>query len=143
MIHTKIHAVQCLTKIVLDVIKVFSLKFCLVLAIIKSKISERHHLSDYDGRRGGGQLEAGQSVTTVDTAMGVSKSVISLLNKASEGGNALQKHAWNRGRNTISLENRYVLLVAKVTEIALLARQLQNLQPLSVNLFQQEPSYDD
>ncbi|KAF8790972.1 hypothetical protein HNY73_005911 [Argiope bruennichi] len=45
---------------------------------------------------GNGRLEAGQSVTTVAVAMGVSKSVISRLKKAAEGGNALQKHAGGR-----------------------------------------------
>ncbi|GFY20886.1 hypothetical protein TNCV_1121201 [Trichonephila clavipes] len=60
-------------------------KFCLILAIIKSKISARHQLSDSDRRRAVGRLEAGQSVTTVAAAMGVSKSVIPLLKKAAEG----------------------------------------------------------
>ncbi|KAF8771589.1 hypothetical protein HNY73_018989 [Argiope bruennichi] len=73
----------------------------------------RHHLSTYDRGRAVGRLEAGQSVTTVVSSMGVSKSVISGLKKAAEGGNALQKHAGGRGRNTTSLEDRYVTLVAK------------------------------
>lgn len=76
-------------------------------------MSARHHLSDYDRGRAVGRLEAGQSVTTVATAMEVSKSVISRLNKAAEGGNALRKHAGGRGRNTTPQEDRFVSLVAK------------------------------
>ncbi|GFV48491.1 hypothetical protein TNCV_2395561 [Trichonephila clavipes] len=45
--------------------------------------------------------------------MGVSKSVILRLKKATEGGNALRKHAGSRGRNITPLEDRYVALVAK------------------------------
>ncbi|GFV78893.1 hypothetical protein TNCV_4079931 [Trichonephila clavipes] len=40
-----------------------------------------HHLSDDERGRAVGSLEAGQSVTTVAVAMGVSKSVISRLRK--------------------------------------------------------------
>ncbi|GFW48576.1 hypothetical protein TNCV_4241571 [Trichonephila clavipes] len=76
-------------------------------------MSTRHHLSECDRQRAVGRLEAGQSVTTVDAAMCVSKSVISLLKKAVESGNALRKHAGGRCRNITSLENRYVALVAK------------------------------
>lgn len=76
-------------------------------------MSARHHLSAYDRGRAVGRLEAGQSVTTVAAAMGVSKSVISRLKKAAEGGNALRKHAGGRGRNTTPSEDRYVALVAK------------------------------
>ncbi|KAF8782316.1 hypothetical protein HNY73_012615 [Argiope bruennichi] len=67
--------------------------------IIKSKMSARHHLSAYPR----GRLEAGQSVTTKAAAIGVSKSVISRLKKTAEGGNALQKHAGGRDRNTTPL----------------------------------------
>ncbi|GFV34920.1 hypothetical protein TNCV_1452221 [Trichonephila clavipes] len=72
-------------KIVLDAIIFFSLKLCLVLAINKSKMSAKHHLSDYDHGRAVGRLEAGQSVATVAAAMGVSKSAISRLKKAADG----------------------------------------------------------
>ncbi|GFV20452.1 hypothetical protein TNCV_4142131 [Trichonephila clavipes] len=50
-----------------------------------SKISARHHLSDYDHGRAVGRLEEGQSVTTVTAAMDGLKSVISRLKKAAEG----------------------------------------------------------
>ncbi|GFU93707.1 hypothetical protein TNCV_2185871 [Trichonephila clavipes] len=73
--------------------KVSSLKLRLVLAIIKSKLPARHHLSDYDRERVFGQLEAGQSVPNVAAAMGVSKSIISRLKKVAESGNALRNHA--------------------------------------------------
>ncbi|XP_055932859.1 uncharacterized protein LOC129962883 [Argiope bruennichi] len=76
-------------------------------------MSARYHLSAYDRGRAVGRLEVGQSVTTVAAAIGGSKSVISRLKKAAECGNALQKHAGGRGRNTTSLEDRYVALVAK------------------------------
>ncbi|GFY11974.1 hypothetical protein TNCV_4974741 [Trichonephila clavipes] len=76
-------------QIVLDVTKESSLKFCLFLAIIKSKMSVRHHLSDFDCERAAGLLRAGQSVITVASAMDVSKSVISLLKKVAEGKKAL------------------------------------------------------
>ncbi|GFU57625.1 HTH_Tnp_Tc3_2 domain-containing protein [Trichonephila clavipes] len=73
-------------------------------------MSTRHHLSDYDRGQAVGQLEAGQSITTVAAAIGVSKSVISLLKKATEGGNALRKYVCvgGRGRNITPLEDRYV-----------------------------------
>ncbi|KAF8785640.1 hypothetical protein HNY73_011155 [Argiope bruennichi] len=74
---------------------------------------ERHHLRVYDRGRAVGQLEVSQSVTTAAAAMAVSKSIISRLKKAVEGGNALQKHAGDRGRNTTPLEDRYIALVAK------------------------------
>ncbi|GFX37955.1 hypothetical protein TNCV_3835561 [Trichonephila clavipes] len=64
-------------------------KLCLVLVIIKSKLSARHHLRDSDCGRAVGRLKAGQSITTVAAAVVVSKSIISRLKKASEGGNAL------------------------------------------------------
>ncbi|KAF8792415.1 Dihydropyrimidine dehydrogenase [NADP(+)] like protein [Argiope bruennichi] len=67
----------------------------------------------YDRGRAVGRLEAGQSVSTVAAAMGVSKSIISRLKKASEDGNALQNHAGGRGRNTTPLGDRYIALVAK------------------------------
>ncbi|GFX12218.1 hypothetical protein TNCV_1103361 [Trichonephila clavipes] len=51
--------------------------------------------------------------TTVAATMDVSKSVISRLNKAVEGGNALRKHTGSRDRNTTSLDDRYVALVTK------------------------------
>lgn len=76
-------------------------------------MSVRHHLSAYDRGRAVGRLEAGQSVTQVATAMGVSKSVISRLKKAAEGGNALRKHAGGRGKSTTSQEDRYISLIAK------------------------------
>ncbi|KAF8794782.1 hypothetical protein HNY73_002717 [Argiope bruennichi] len=76
-------------------------------------MSERHHLSAYDRERAVGRLEAGQSVTTVAAAMGVSMNIISRLKKAAEGGNALKRHDKGRGRNTTPLEDRYVALVAK------------------------------
>ncbi|GFS97257.1 hypothetical protein TNCV_1824281 [Trichonephila clavipes] len=56
-------------------------------------MSARHRLSDYDRERAVKRLEAGQSVTTVTAAMGVSKSIISRLKKVAEGGNALRNHA--------------------------------------------------
>ncbi|GFV43630.1 hypothetical protein TNCV_2679311 [Trichonephila clavipes] len=65
------------------------LRFCLVLGIIKSKMSARHHLCDYDRGREVGRLEADRSVTTVAAALGVSKRVIPLLKKVTEGGNTL------------------------------------------------------
>ncbi|GFU99927.1 hypothetical protein TNCV_1257761 [Trichonephila clavipes] len=68
---------------------------------------------EFDRRRSVGRLEAGQSVISVAAAMGVSKSVIWLLEKATEGANALQKHAEGRGRNTTPLEDHYVALVTK------------------------------
>ncbi|KAF8790444.1 hypothetical protein HNY73_005463 [Argiope bruennichi] len=76
-------------------------------------MSSRYHLSAYYCGRAVGWLEAGQSVTTVAVAMGVSKSVISRIKKAAEGGNALQKHAGGRCRNTTPLGDRYVALMAK------------------------------
>ncbi|XP_055927987.1 uncharacterized protein LOC129959189 [Argiope bruennichi] len=76
-------------------------------------MSERYHLSAFNRGRIVGRLEAGQCVTIVAAAMDVSKSVISRLKKASKGGNALQKHAGGRGRNTTPLEDRYVALVVK------------------------------
>ncbi|GFW27055.1 hypothetical protein TNCV_92811 [Trichonephila clavipes] len=76
-------------------------------------MSARHHLSDYDRGRAVGRLEADQSVTTVAAAMGISKSVVSLLKKAAEGGNTFEKHAGGRGRNNTPLEDRYVALAAK------------------------------
>ncbi|GFV50768.1 hypothetical protein TNCV_2214291 [Trichonephila clavipes] len=76
-------------------------------------MSARHYLSDYDRGRAVGRMKAGQSVTTVATAMSVSRSVISRLTKAAEGGNALRKHAGRCGGNTTSLGNRYVAFVAK------------------------------
>ncbi|KAF8785987.1 hypothetical protein HNY73_011467 [Argiope bruennichi] len=75
-------------------------------------MSVRYHLSAYDRGRAVGRLEAGQSVTTVAAAMGLSKSVISRLKKAAEGGNALKKHAVGRGGNTTPLEDRYVSLMS-------------------------------
>ncbi|GFV26578.1 hypothetical protein TNCV_2102431 [Trichonephila clavipes] len=45
--------------------------------------------------------------------MVVSKSVISRLKKAAEGGKTLRKHAEGRGRNIIPLEDRYVAPVVK------------------------------
>lgn len=60
-----------------------------------------------------GLLDAGQIVTTVVTAMGVSNSVISRLKEAAESGNAIQKHAGGRGKNTAHQEDRYVSLEAK------------------------------
>ncbi|GFU58128.1 hypothetical protein TNCV_696421 [Trichonephila clavipes] len=71
----------------------------------------RHHLRECDPRRA--VAFADQSVTTVAAAMGVSKSIFSLLKKATEGGNALRKHGGGRGRSTTHLENHYVALVAK------------------------------
>ncbi|KAF8785899.1 hypothetical protein HNY73_011391 [Argiope bruennichi] len=76
-------------------------------------MSARYHLSAYDCGRAIGRLEAGQSVTTVAAAMGVSKSVASRIKKAAEGRNALQKHAGGRGGNTTLLEDRYVALMSK------------------------------
>ncbi|GFX03450.1 hypothetical protein TNCV_4634621 [Trichonephila clavipes] len=64
-------------------------------------MSVRHHLSDYDHGRSVGRREASRSITTVATAMGVSKSVISRLKKATEGGNALRKHIGFCGRAII------------------------------------------
>ncbi|KAF8781378.1 Neutral ceramidase like protein [Argiope bruennichi] len=55
----------------------------------------------------------GQGVTTSAAAIGVPKSVISRLKKDAEGGNALKKHAGGRGRNTTTLEDSYVSLMAK------------------------------
>ncbi|KAF8787337.1 NFU1 iron-sulfur cluster scaffold like protein [Argiope bruennichi] len=72
-------------------------------------MSARHHLSAYDLGRAVGQLEAGQSVTTVAATMGVSKSVISRLKKATEGGNALQKHAGDREGKFLNREKNYFL----------------------------------
>ncbi|KAF8794533.1 hypothetical protein HNY73_002507 [Argiope bruennichi] len=77
-------------------------------------MSERHHLSAYDRGRTVERLEAGQSVTIVAAAMDVLRSVISRLKKAAEGRNALPNHAGGRGRNTTTLEDRYVALVAKM-----------------------------
>ncbi|GFV70369.1 hypothetical protein TNCV_4797881 [Trichonephila clavipes] len=76
-------------------------------------MSARHHLSDYDRRRAVGRLEIGRSVPTVAAANGVSNSIISVLKKATDGGNASQKHAGGHSRNTTPLEDRYVALVAK------------------------------
>ncbi|GFU07991.1 hypothetical protein TNCV_1527411 [Trichonephila clavipes] len=45
--------------------------------------------------------------------MGVSKSVISRLKKATGGRNALSKNAEGRGRNTTPLKDCYVALLAK------------------------------
>ncbi|GFW39448.1 hypothetical protein TNCV_1834311 [Trichonephila clavipes] len=50
----------------------------------------KHYLTDYDRERAVGRLEAGHSVITVAAAMSVSKSVMSRLKKAAEGGNALR-----------------------------------------------------
>ncbi|GFW30041.1 hypothetical protein TNCV_1593591 [Trichonephila clavipes] len=75
-------------------------------------MSERHRLRDYDRERAVRRLEIVQSVTTVASAMGVSKSVISRLKKATEGGNALRKHAGGRGRNITPLEDHYVAFMA-------------------------------
>ncbi|GFX22447.1 hypothetical protein TNCV_3600791 [Trichonephila clavipes] len=76
-------------------------------------MSARHHLNDFECGRAVERLEASQIVTTVAAAMGVSKGVISRLKKAVEGGNAFQKPAKGRGRNTTPLEDRYVAHVAK------------------------------
>ncbi|GFS60777.1 hypothetical protein TNCV_2001751 [Trichonephila clavipes] len=45
--------------------------------------------------------------------MCVSKSVISLLKKAADDGNALRKYARGYGRSVKPLEDRFVALVAK------------------------------
>ena len=71
----------------------------------------RHHLSAR-GRAvelvGGGQI-----VTTVVTATGASKSVISRFKITADGGNALQTHAGGRRRIVTPQEDRYVSLVVK------------------------------
>ncbi|GFY28584.1 hypothetical protein TNCV_4150151 [Trichonephila clavipes] len=56
--------------------RLFKIEVPNVVGYLKSKMSTRHHLSDYDRRQAVGRLEADQSVTTVAAAMGVSKSVI-------------------------------------------------------------------
>ena len=67
----------------------------------------------YDYGRVIGWLVAGLSVTTIATAIGVSKSVISLVKKNADGGNAMQKHADGCRRIITSPENQCVSLVAK------------------------------
>ncbi|GFT62099.1 hypothetical protein TNCV_3812561 [Trichonephila clavipes] len=76
-------------------------------------MSARHHLKDYDRGRAVGSLEAGQSVTTVVTAMGESKSVISRLKKVAGGVIALRNNAEDQGRSNTPLEGRYTALVEK------------------------------
>ncbi|GFV35771.1 hypothetical protein TNCV_913611 [Trichonephila clavipes] len=72
-------------------------------------MSARHHLNDCDHGRAVGRLEAGQSVTTIAVAMGVSKSVTSRLKTFKV------KVEWlwgclpgSRGRSTTSLEDCYI-----------------------------------
>lgn len=48
-----------------------------VLIIMKCRMSAIHHLCAYNRERATGPLEAGQSVTSVVIAIGVSKSSIS------------------------------------------------------------------
>lgn len=83
------------------------------MAVLKCKISAKHYLNAYDRERVVGELEAGQSVTTMARVMGVSKSVISRLKTADEGGNAVRKYACGGGRNITPQEYRYVPIVAK------------------------------
>ncbi|KAF8771934.1 hypothetical protein HNY73_019297 [Argiope bruennichi] len=92
-------------------------------------MSARYHLSAYDC----GlclRLEAGQSAITIAAATSVSKSVISRIKKADEGGNALQKHAGDRGRSTTPLGDSYVALMAKRNRNLTPGQILQTLQPL-------------
>ncbi|GFW70350.1 hypothetical protein TNCV_4914701 [Trichonephila clavipes] len=71
--------------------------------------------------------------------MSVSKSVISLLKKIAEGGNALRSHAESRGRNTTLLKDHYVALVTKRNRNFTPGRIAANL----ATMFQQEPSHGD
>ncbi|GFW58672.1 hypothetical protein TNCV_378551 [Trichonephila clavipes] len=121
----------------------FSEILCLVLAIIKSKLAATHHLSDYDCGRAVGRLEAGQSVTTLAAAMGVSKSVIWRFKKVVEGGNALRNHAEGQGRNTIPVEDYYVVLVVKRNRNFTPGRIAAYQATASSQLCQQEPSHGD
>lgn len=83
-------------------------------------MSERHHLSAYLRGRVVEWLETGQSVTTVATAMGVSKSIISQVKNSVKG--AMRQHADSRGRKTTPQDDRYVPLMVKETDISLQVR---------------------
>ncbi|KAF8785876.1 hypothetical protein HNY73_011373 [Argiope bruennichi] len=51
----------------------------LIIVAALSKMSARYHLSAYDRGRAVGRLEAGQSVTTVADAMGVSECHLAII----------------------------------------------------------------
>ncbi|GFV23773.1 hypothetical protein TNCV_959671 [Trichonephila clavipes] len=105
-------------------------------------------ISNFLGHKDHGRVvrrfKVGQSVATVAATMDASKSVISRLKMAAEGGNALRNHVRDSERNTTPLEDHYVVFVAKKgTKIQSWPDSCKPLQPLLIHMFQQEPYHSD
>lgn len=110
---------------------------------MKCKLSARHHLGVHDRGRAVECLQSRQSVTTVTTAIGVTKSIISGLKKDVEGRNALQNHTGSRERTTMPKEHRFVFLVAKRDKSFTPTLIAADLTTISVHVFLPEQFLSD
>ena len=76
----------------------------------------------------------------VDTAMRMSKSVISRLKKSTKCGNATQKHAGGHGRIATPQEDRYISLETKRNRNVMLSQIAADLAiATSTHVFLPEP----